>query len=301
MTLTLQLGDYDLSPHGDKVVFLTKAPELPKANYTASYIYLVPHDGSSVAKAINGPGSKAPAEAKGASGAPRFSKDGKKVAYFQQDGISYESDRSKLYVADVSRWPAKIDPVAEDWDYSVGAIQWGPDDKTLYIGAEYIGVNRLFIIPVDASASFKPKELTSNYSVTDFGVLPDGKALVSSTALWTSREFSVVDEKAHSRSLFSAHKVDPELAGLGPHDYDAFFYTGSRGDQQQAIIVKPTGFDPSKKYPLVFYVHGGPQGVTGNVWSTRWNLKTWADQGYVIVGPNPTGSTSFGQQLTDAM
>ena len=99
--------------------------------------------------------------------------------------------------------------------------------------------------------------------------------------------------------LFLANEENEELADLKPDSLDYFWYEGTLGDQQQALIVYPTDFDPEKVYDLVFYVHGGPQGYTGNTWSSRWNLKTWADQGYVLVGPNPTGSTSYGQNLTD--
>jgi dipeptidyl aminopeptidase/acylaminoacyl peptidase len=99
--------------------------------------------------------------------------------------------------------------------------------------------------------------------------------------------------------LFKSNEENDELAGLGPSDVDYVWYTGTLGDKQQAIVVYPENFDPSKVYDFIFYVHGGPQGYTGNVWSSRWNLKTWADQGYVLFGPNPTGSTSYGQALTD--
>lgn len=98
---------------------MTKAPELAKANNTASYLYLVPHDGSSAPEQLNGPGSKAPETAQGASGAPSWSPDGKKIAYFQQDVVNYESDRSKIYVADVES--KEISLVAGDWDYSVSS------------------------------------------------------------------------------------------------------------------------------------------------------------------------------------
>ncbi len=67
----------------------------------------------------------------------------------------------------------------------------------------------------------------------------------------------------------------------------------------QGFIVKPAGFSEDKTYPLAFIVHGGPQGTNGNAWSTRWNLNVWADQGYVVVAPNPTGSTTFGEELCD--
>lgn len=66
-------------------------------------------------------------------------------------------------------------------------------------------------------------------------------------------------------------------------------------------MVKPSTFDPSKKYPLAYLIHGGPQGAWNDQWSTRWNPAVFAEQGYVVITPNPTGSTGYGQAFTDAI
>ncbi|KAK4495912.1 hypothetical protein PRZ48_013180 [Zasmidium cellare] len=290
-------GDYEISPDGSQVVFLTKAPELPKANNTASYLYLVPHNGSSLPVAINGPGSKAPETAKGASGAPEFSPDSKKLAYNQMDGVSYESDRAKLYVADLES--KEITPLAGNWDRSASTIKWSPDCNDLWVAADSIGSTRLFVIPADASADFQPTNITDITSVSDYYILPDNTALVNANSVWASWLLYTLTPGGESRYLYKSNEEDANLAGLGPEDVGYFWYNGTLGDSQQAIIVYPEDFNSSKVYDLIFYVHGGPQGFTGNQWSTRWNLKTWADQGYVLVGPNPTGSTSYGQLLTD--
>ena len=291
-------GDYDLSPDGSTAVFLTKAPQLPKANYTASYLYLVPFDGSSAPMNLNGPGSSAPESAQGASGSPVFSPDGSRIVYSQQDGISYESDRSKMYVANVES--GEIMPIAQNWDSSAGSFKWGPDGNNLWVASDYWGSTRLFYIPADAGPNYTPKNITDITSVSDYYIMPGGNsALVTANAVWSSFNVYTVTCTGQSSYLYQANEQDPELAGLGPDDIEWVWYEGTLGDQQQAIIVYPTDFDPNQVYDLIFYIHGGPQGYTGNVWSTRWNLKTWADQGYVLFGPNPTGSTSYGQGLTD--
>jgi dipeptidyl aminopeptidase/acylaminoacyl peptidase len=64
-------------------------------------------------------------------------------------------------------------------------------------------------------------------------------------------------------------------------------------------LLKPPGFDPAKKWPLVYLVHGGPQGAWEDGWSWRWNPSLWAAQGYVVACPNPRGSTGFGQKFVD--
>jgi len=74
---------------------------------------------------------------------------------------------------------------------------------------------------------------------------------------------------------------------------------GAGGVPVQLWLLKPPGFDATKKYPLVFWVHGGPQSAWLDSWSTRWNASLWAAQGYVLAMPNPRGSTGFGQKFTD--
>ncbi|KAF1985225.1 hypothetical protein K402DRAFT_335047 [Aulographum hederae CBS 113979] len=294
-------GDYDISPDGSTVAFLSKAPELAKANYTASYIYLVPHDGSAVAAPINGPNSQSkPAAAKGASSSPRFSPDGKSIAYVQQDGIEYEADRNKLYVADLSGNSSTIKALLPDWDRSIDGMTWAKNGKTLYLSVGDRATSKLFNVPLDADSSFVPKNLTdASSSMASYYLLPDESVLVASSAIWSSRDFYLLGTNGTKTSLFKSNEVDEGLAGLGPHSVSEFWFTGSLGIELQSWIIKPSNFSPNKTYPLAFIVHGGPQGAHSNSWSTRWNFQTWADQGYVVIAPNPTGSTSFGQNLTD--
>jgi len=69
--------------------------------------------------------------------------------------------------------------------------------------------------------------------------------------------------------------------------------------EMQMWVLKPPGFDEKKKWPVAFLVHGGPQGAWDNSWSYRRNPQLWAAQGYVVVMPNPRGSTGFGQKFVD--
>ena len=74
---------------------------------------------------------------------------------------------------------------------------------------------------------------------------------------------------------------------------------GAGGTPVQYWLIKPPNFDASKKYPVVFLIHGGPQGEWGDAWSSRWNPSLWAAQGWVVAAPNPRGSTGFGQKFVD--
>jgi dipeptidyl aminopeptidase/acylaminoacyl peptidase len=293
-------GDYDLSPDGSMVAFRSKAPELAKANYTASYIYVVPHDGSEVAVPINGPGTSAPETAQGASGYPAWSHDSKKVAYGQQDGIFYESDRYKLYVAEIDGLNSTVRTVAEDWDSSPSGLAWSPDDADLWVISELYASTRLWLVPQDAAADFKPTNFTGpDTYLSDFGVLPDGSAFVSAASSWSSRIFYSQYPGQDKKVLFTANEVDPELKGLGPKDVSNFWVKNDDGDDIQTFVFYPTDFDPSKKYPLAFVVHGGPQSSQGDNWSVRWNLRLWAEQGFIVTTTQFTGTASYGQDFTD--
>ncbi|KAJ5103144.1 hypothetical protein N7532_003673 [Penicillium argentinense] len=275
-------SDYDISPNGKWAAFKSKAPELPRANNTASYIYLVPHDGSKEAEAINGPGSPGtPEGVKGDSSSPVFSPDSKHIAYLQMTDISYEADRRTVYVYKIGS-DKTISTLAKDWDRSPDTIKWTADGETLVLATEDLGRERLFTLPVDAEDDYKPSNFTDSGSATAFYSLPE------------------CPKKGVTGTLLSANEVDPGLKGLSSKDFDEFYYEGNWTDIH-AWIIYPTGFDKSKSYPLLYYIHGGPQGSWADSWSTRWNYKVWADQGYVVVAPNPTGSTGFGDKLTDAI
>ncbi|KAE8383409.1 putative dipeptidyl-peptidase 5 [Aspergillus bertholletiae] len=293
-------SDYDLSPDGKWVAFKSKAHDLPRANYTTAYIFLVPHDGSETAVPINGPDSPGtPDGVKGDAGSPVFSPDSKKVAYWQMAHESYESDHRTLYVYTVGS-KKTIPSLAADWDRSLDTVQWADEDN-LIIGSEDAGRSRLFSIPADAGDDFKPKNFTDGGVVSAYYQLPDSTYLVTSTALWTSwRVYIASPEKGVIKTLASANEIDPELKGLGPENIDEFFFEGS-WTKIQSFIIYPENFDKTKTYPLLYYIHGGPQSSWLDSWSSRWNAKVFADQGYVVVAPNPTGSSGFGDALQDAI
>lgn len=294
-------SDYELSPNGKWVAFRSKAPQLPKANFTASYIYLTKHEGSEEPVAINGPDSPGtPKGVEGTSTGPSFSPDSSRIAYGQMSDIRYESDRTVMYVHTIGS--DETNPsVAKNWDRSPGTIKWSADGKNLLVTAADFARTRLFSVPATAGDDYKPKNFTDGGSVSEYHVLPDSSVLVTSSAFWTNWYTAIATpQKGVTKMIASANKIDPEMKNLGPSDTSEFWFQGD-WTEIQAWIIYPEGFDKSKTYPLLFFVHGGPQGAWSDGWSARWNPKVWADQGYVVVAPNPTGSVGFGQKLTDAI
>ena len=295
-------GDYDISPDGRMVAFLTKNIDLPLANYTSSQIYLVPFSGASHPEPMNAiGGAVTPDNAQGASAAPTFGLDGSQIAYLQMDGVFYESDKNKIYLASTDLQNPSITVLAEDWDTTPDQMAWSVNGTSLFVAGPDLGNERIFEIPLSASASFKPKNITDQGVVAAFFVLPGGNLLVSDSKIWSSRDMYIISSSGEVvTSLFRANEVDEALSGISASDVSEFYYQGNF-TSIQSWIVYPANFSEDKTYPLAFIVHGGPQGGHYNSWSTRWNFKVWADQGYVVIAPNPTGSTGWGMALQDAI
>lgn len=294
-------SDFAITSDGKTVAFLSKAPELGQANHTASYIYIVPHDRSSIAKAVNAPTSRGtPKNARGASASPTFSPDGKTLAYLQMDDSTYESDRNKLYTTKLGSGVIKA--VAHNWDRSPASLTYSVDGKSFFLLAGEYGREKLWSLPVTAGANATPKAITHEGSVSGFHQISDNSILVSNSSIVSSTGYAVVSTTGASepKVLLAPNKIDPQLAGLSDAQVEEFWYEGS-WTKIHGWITKPSNFDPTKQYPLAFLIHGGPQSAWMNRWSTGWNPAVWADQGYVVVAINPTGSTGYGEELTDAI
>ncbi len=103
------------------------------------------------------------------------------------------------------------------------------------------------------------------------------------------------------------HVNESVLWDLAMSPLEPFWFTGAHGDKVQGFLVKPPNFDPSKKYPVKFLIHGGPEGAWGDDWSYRWNPELFAaptsstSSGYVVIMINFHGSTGYGQKFVDAI
>ena len=97
------------------------------------------------------------------------------------------------------------------------------------------------------------------------------------------------------------HVNDEVLSHVNMSQLNFFIFNGANNDKVEGFIVKPPNFDPSKKYPVKFLIHGGPQGAWGDDWSYRWNPELFAANGYVVIMINFHGSTGYGQKFIDAI
>src|SRR5271157_3950969 len=95
------------------------------------------------------------------------------------------------------------------------------------------------------------------------------------------------------------HINDDLVYSLDLPKMESFWFTAADKTKLQGFLIRPPAFDPAKKYPVKFLIHGGPQGAWGDSWSYRWNPELFAAGGYVVLMVNPRGSTGYGQKFID--
>lgn len=298
-------SDFDISPDGKHVIFLSKDPDQNLAENTASYVYAVPFDGSSKPKAINPHG--------GASSSPAFSPDGSKVVYLQMAENGYEADKNEIFISSFpSNYDFVITQVAKSWDRSPGYAGWSENGNYLYLIAEDHGREKVWTLPIISTAKdVDPHAITDRFSAGEINIIKGETLLITATSLTSPTFYFILDATKGAIQDLSSPLV--HLSGLEPSSHSElgtwhglsrdqvsdFYYNGTDDFKVHSWMVKPSFFDSSKKYPLLFLIHGGPQGAWVDGWSYRWNPAVMAEQGYVVVALNPTGSTGYGKEFCD--
>jgi dipeptidyl aminopeptidase/acylaminoacyl peptidase len=305
-------GDFDISESG--LVFVAKDPELDPALYTKTDLYFIPLKTFAESKPPSPQIVKTPG-LEGYSNGPVFSRCGKKVAFTRMKSKQYESDKPRLLlVPDISNpdkteeFYATSDGVG-GWDIRPDSILWSADDSTLYVTAESYGRTVLFELPSTPSkaTSLPTTVKTPDGSVASFHLLGTHETdhlFVTSTSLIDNSCYSIAHPSSDTYKIVSSASKQGKSFGLSRSSIDSITFRGAGGDYDvHALVVRPSSYSPasSKKYPLCMLIHGGPQNAWNDSWSTRWNPAIFAEQGYVVVCPNPTGSTGYGMALEDGI
>jgi dipeptidyl aminopeptidase/acylaminoacyl peptidase len=282
-------GDRDefrFSPDGKTVVFSVRIAGKTEAWSTNFDLYSVPAAGG---QPRNLTAANPAWDAKGV-----FSPDGSTLAYLSMTRPGFEADRYHIVLLDLAT--GKKRNLAESWDRSPGSIQWTRDGKTLILDAEDIGQHRLFAIDV---AGGKVTPLTDKGSIGGFDVRGDTVAFTQANLAEGAQLYAMKLGQDKPVQLTNLNK--DHLAGVRWGEYEQFSFKGANGDTVYGYVMKPWNYEPGKKYPLAFLVHGGPQGSFGNGWSYRWNPQVYAGAGYAAVFIDFHGSTGYGQKFTDAI
>jgi dipeptidyl aminopeptidase/acylaminoacyl peptidase len=284
-------GDVAVSPEGNEIAVAMHG-DSTVADNTNVDIYLIDRAGGTgrwgaLRQLTTG---------RGADNTPRYSPDGKWLAYLSMERPGFEADRLRLMLLRRAGGKTESGPPSDataGWTLSIGAFTWCPESSCVYAVVEERGRDQIYRIDVP---SFRRTAVPAGGGVnTNVRVLLGGAGLVylhqSATQpaeLW-----------AGGRQL--SHLADAALAGLDLKPLEEYGFVGALGDSVHGWILHPPGFDPARKYPLIYLVHGGPQGAWDDTWHTRWNYQMFAARGYVVAAVNFHGSTGYGQRFTDAI
>lgn len=302
-------GDFDISPSA--IVFVAKDPDSNPALHTSCSCYYSPMFSWTSMSDV----PIKPYKVQGLQGAmssPVLSSDGSSIVLLSMQKDGYESDKNRiLYVP--NPWNGEMIEVFKSdvgngsWEYSPYGVSFAHDDKSLLVQVEQQGRGVLYQLPLDDIRNATPddlKRLTHSGYVSDMSPVGtnSSKLLVSSSnfvdnSLWTLLDSSSPDEVR----VVSSISRGGTLFGLSSSQVDEIWWKGAEDHPIHAWVIKPSDFKPGDKYPLAYLLHGGPQGAWNEQWSTRWNPAVFAEQGYVVITPNPRGSTGYGQPFTDAI
>lgn len=278
--------DYAWAPDGSHVVASVRIAGRTEPWSTNFDLYRLPLDGG------------APVNLTGANPAwdagPVFSEDGATLYYRAMKRPGFEADRFAIMAMDVAS--GAVREVAPDWDRSPSSLKPAADGRSLYVAAQSVGEYPLFRVDV---ASGEVTELVGDGSVSGYDVAGETIALTRNAIDTGDTLYVVQGDGAQLRQITpTASERLPDVA-FGA--YEQFSFQGAGGDAVHGYVVKPSGFEEGKRYPVAFLIHGGPQGSFGNGWSYRWNPQTYAGQGYAVVMIDFHGSTGYGQAFTDAI
>jgi len=281
------LGDPEaisFSPDSAELAF-TANTDKDEATSTNGDVFLVPVGGAAAPKRITtNPGND---------WGPIYSPDGKWIAYRAQFQPGYESDRWRLMLYD--RKTGRIANRTEDFDANVETFAWSPDSGTIYFETEEKFEDPMYAVAVAPGTA--PKPVLTNSSNGDFGVSADGRTLVfTRTSLAMPAEvFAANSDGTNVRQI--THQNSALLAQLDLPQPESLWFAGAGGTQVQGMLLRPPHFDPTKKYPLLLIVHGGPQVPWEDSWGYRWNPQVMIAPGYVALMINPRGSPGYGTKF----
>ena len=320
--------NYAFSPDGQEICYTSNHDKVEAAS-TNNDLWIVPvNNGATGTPPV--PAKDITADNPASDSTPLYSPDGKYIAYRAQQRPGYESDRFRLMLYD--RKTGEKTDLTENFDGWVGSFAW--DRHDVVFTAENEGESPVYeITPEICFERCHPVRLVDGFN-DDIAVTrtqPENRKGVTiwepvllftrmslqaptqlfvGTPVWSiggdkwkalllgeSREPIPHNEMPQSRQL--THLNDAVLSQVAMSPLEPFWFPGAFGDKVEGFLVKPPNFDPAKKYPLKFIIHGGPESPMGDMWSYRWNAELFAASGYVVIMINFHGSAGYSQKFID--
>ena len=229
---------------------------------------------------------------------PKFSADGKYVAWQSMEHDGYESDRNRICVYDLTTGEKKY--VTEKFDSNAEDFCWMPDSKSIAFTGVWHGTINLYRTDFQG----KVEQLTNDWA--DYvSVAPanDGNKLIAIRQSMSAPSDIYMVNTAKNASKTKVEQITEEnkqiLDQLTLGKIQQRWVKTSDGKDMLVWIVLPANFDSTKKYPTLLFCEGGPQSPVSQFWSYRWNMQIMAANGYVVVAPNRRGLPGFGSEWNE--
>ena len=294
-TKDVTLGDFDSPPHNyedgaiafspdsREIAFVSKRDAKDSEMWTTNHdVWTVPVTGGTATKVTTNPA---------ADFQPVYSPDGRSIVVRAQRRAGFEADRWYLDVYDRATHAKRTVFVAPD--LSVDDYRFSRDGANLLFTAAERATANLYVVPFTGGV---PKQVGKGGAIGEVQPGP-GFAIVSKSMLIAPAEIFRLGDDGTTKQLTNENNA--WLSTVYRPAPASMTITGALGAHVQYWVVKPPHFDATKRYPVMFLIHGGPQGDWHDGWSNRWNPQLWAAQGWVVIAPNPRGSTGFGQKYVD--
>ena len=226
---------------------------------------------------------------------PKFSPDGRYVAWLSMERDGYEADRNRLCVYDLKEGTKTY--VTESFDSNVDDYCWAPDARTLFFIGVWNATENLYRTNLEGDVNM----LTEDWA--DFGsvqMLNDKQLLMERHSYTEPADLYVVTpgkDLEDNTEITQITNVNKEILDqLGKPSVEQYWVKTTDNKEMLTWVILPPHFDKAKKYPTLLFCEGGPQSPVSQFWSYRWNFFIMASQGYVIVAPNRRGLPGFGQE-----
>jgi dipeptidyl aminopeptidase/acylaminoacyl peptidase len=295
-------GAFAFSPDGKEIAFVSNRDGKDREAFTTNKdVFLVPVAG--------GTAEKLTIRNAAADFGPAFTPDGASILVRAQRRPTFEADRWYLDLYDRKTKTKRT--LFEEPDLSVSEFCLSPDGKNVYFTAEREGRKDLFEVSLSGGT---PRELKRGGNIGALRAAPGSLIFTEDSLTAPAEIFSLpLEERSPSpraKSAQAKESTGARVRALTDENRswrkdvtfsrpESLSVTGAGGARVQYWLIKPPAFDPAEKYPVVFLIHGGPQGAWEDGWSFRWCPSLWAAQGWVVALPNPRGSTGFGQKFVD--
>ena len=278
--------DFAFSPDGRSLVFSARIAGRTEPWSTNFDLFQAPVDGSAAPENLTAGNRAWDAQ-------PVFLANGD-LAWLAQERPGFEADRFHIMLKDAHT--GAVRSLTGGWDRSVHHLGATPDGKTLLASVDELGQAALYRVDPKTGA---PVRLVARGSVEAFSAGRERVVFARADLGGPAELYSVALRAGEPVRLTDANRE--LIAGRRMGAFEQFNFRGWNDETVYGYLVKPYGFEPARRYPIAFVVHGGPQVSFGNLWTYRWNAQAFAGGGYAVVMIDFHGTPGYGQAFTDSI